>query len=731
MKKILSILLTVFAGATLAAQAPTQIKYQGVARDAAGAPIANGTITVQFDIHATTPTGTIVYTETHSSVTTNQFGLFSINMGSIIPLSPTLFGSGLEFLEVSVDFGSGLTSMGTSQLLSVPYALYAETSGSSTPGPNGFHCWDLNMDNINDPGEDINSDSQWNVLDCQGAIGMVGATGAAGANGATGPSGIDGATGATGAAGSNGATGLTGATGAAGANGATGLTGATGAAGANGVTGATGAAGANGATGLTGATGAAGANGATGATGAAGANGATGPTGVAGANGATGAAGANGAAGATGATGTAGTAGANGATGPTGANGAAGTTGPTGANGATGAANISGTTNYVIKFTSATSGGNSLIFDNGTNVGINTATPAAQLHISNNNRPQLLIEQPSGPGGAALDLKGFNNNGSRTWRLSTDVQVPGDFSIRMSTTTGGSPTTDVMTMTPTGLVGIGTTLPSYRLDVHDPLSSSFMAVGTAQFNGQAQVRVYNPNVTWGMGTETSGTSRWTLKNINSGVEVITATTTGNVGIGTSTPVQKLEVNGIVKVDGIGVPFSAATPGISLYAGNDNWKIGFDMIGGRYFMRFANDVPDAIHGFIFSAGPFGGQTDLMTILGNGRVGIGTSTPTANLDVNGTTKLGTNGTVLTSVIKNSQSIDLPAIAPTGGVWVQTFAVPNAAVGSEVHVSPELALPDGIIMAYSRVSAANTVEVKFYNASFAPVDPPVMNWHITVVQ
>ena len=144
---------------------------------------------------------------------------------------------------------------------------------------------------------------------------------------------------------------------------------------------------------------------------------------------------------------------------------------------------------------------------------------------------------------------------------------------------------------------------------------------------------------------------------------------GNVGIGTATPAQKLEVNGIVKVDGTAVPFSATTPGLSLYSGNDNWKIGFDLTGGRYFMRFANDGNDNVHGFIFSAGPFGSQTDLMTILGNGNVGIGTTTPAAD------SKVEING-------GNTQGLRLvpqtTAGAPTAGAWtIGTLIMDSGAV------------------------------------------------------
>jgi len=266
MKKLLT-LITLLTATVAFAQAPQMVKYQGVARDAAGAPIANGTITVQFDIHSPTAAGPIVYTESHAGVTTNQFGLFSINMGSVTPFPANLFGAGSEFLEVSVDFGSGLTSMGTSQFLSVPYALFADSSAN--PGPQG-------------------------PMGPAGATGAAGPQGVAGATGAQGPSGFDGPTGPQGAAGANGATG---ATGAAGANGATGATGLTGANGATGATGATGAAGANGATGATGA------NGATGAQGVAGPTGPTGAQGVAGATGAQGAAGPTGPQGVQGVTG--------------------------------------------------------------------------------------------------------------------------------------------------------------------------------------------------------------------------------------------------------------------------------------------------------------------------------------------------------------------------------------------------------------------------------------------
>jgi hypothetical protein len=95
--------------------------------------------------------------------------------------------------------------------------------------------------------------------------------------------------------------------------------------------------------------------------------------------------------------------------GPTGATGPTGSTGATGATGATGpigAANINGTTNFVIKFTSATTGGNSLIYDDGTNVGVGTTTPAYPLHSISAVAVRTIQGENATPNGAAV--AGFN-----------------------------------------------------------------------------------------------------------------------------------------------------------------------------------------------------------------------------------------------------------------------------------------------------------------------------------
>lgn len=348
--------LAVFFTLGLAAQVPQYINYQAVVRNAAGTPVAGGTaVKFRFTILDGSATGTPVYTEVSNSLTSNPSGLVNTAIGINSSLSSVTWGTGTKWLKVEADVNNtgSYTDMGTQQLVSVPFALYAANSPAGATGNTGP----------------------------AGPTGPTGA-GTAGAAGPTGP------TGPAGAAGSNG---LNGATGAVGSTGATGATGPTGV-GATGFTGPTGPSGsAGGATGPTGPTGPTGANGSgggatgpTGPTGSAGAAGPAGPTGANGANGLNGTNGTNGNTGPTGPTGAAGTpgvAGAPGATGPTGV----GITGATGLTGPTGPGGVSGTLNYVAKFTATTTVGNSQIFDNGTSVAIGTTSPLATNKLTINN----------------------------------------------------------------------------------------------------------------------------------------------------------------------------------------------------------------------------------------------------------------------------------------------------------------------------------------------------------
>jgi uncharacterized protein (TIGR02145 family) len=120
------------------AQGPQTISYQAVIRDNGGAIISNQDINLRLKIHNLTASGTVIYQELHSAAT-NQFGLININIGegsaSIGSFAEINWGVGSKFLEIQVDpdGGSSYTSMGTTQLLNVPYSLHAnEAAGLVT-----------------------------------------------------------------------------------------------------------------------------------------------------------------------------------------------------------------------------------------------------------------------------------------------------------------------------------------------------------------------------------------------------------------------------------------------------------------------------------------------------------------------------------------------------------------------------------------------------------------------
>ncbi|MDD5570757.1 MAG: tail fiber domain-containing protein [Bacteroidales bacterium] len=188
MKKIItliSISAYLLINTSTFSQSPQAFKYQTVVRDISGNPITNHNVNFRISIKKGNMSGTSVYIET-KLLMTNEFGLANIEVGrgTVEAGDFTTINWGIDNyyvkIEIDVTGGTTFTSMGTAQLLSVPYALYANNSG--TPGPTG-------------------------------ATGPTGPSGDNGAQGTTGPTGRTGPTGPTGPTGTNGAIGPTGPTG--------------------------------------------------------------------------------------------------------------------------------------------------------------------------------------------------------------------------------------------------------------------------------------------------------------------------------------------------------------------------------------------------------------------------------------------------------------------------------------------------------------------------------------
>lgn len=112
-------------------QAPQALNYQAVARSSQGAIISGQTVNIRFSVLEGSVTGTAVYQELHTTVT-NNFGLFTLAIGKGTAVSGNFsainWGVSDKFLKVEISLqGAGTYQLqGTTQLLSVPYALFAE-----------------------------------------------------------------------------------------------------------------------------------------------------------------------------------------------------------------------------------------------------------------------------------------------------------------------------------------------------------------------------------------------------------------------------------------------------------------------------------------------------------------------------------------------------------------------------------------------------------------------------
>ena len=157
MKKVFSILAAVLLTASVFAQSPEKMSYQAVIRNSSDALVTNTQIGLEVNIRQGTTSGTVVYTETQTP-TTNANGLVSIEIGGGSGFNTIDWANGPYFIETKTDpaGGTNYTITGTSQLLSVPYALHAKTaesvSGTITETDPVFTAWDKDYaDLINTP----------------------------------------------------------------------------------------------------------------------------------------------------------------------------------------------------------------------------------------------------------------------------------------------------------------------------------------------------------------------------------------------------------------------------------------------------------------------------------------------------------------------------------------------------------------------------------------------------
>jgi hypothetical protein len=212
-----------------------------------------------------------------------------------------------------------------------------------------------------------------------------------------------------------------------------------------------------------------------------------------------------------------------------------------------------GTTNYLPKFTGATALGNSLVYDDGTNVGIGTTTPDRALTV--NGQISLNGDLISTKGGTTFRIGYESYTATGGVNMFTEGAVP----LVLGTTS-----TERMRITSAGNVGIGNTNPTNALDVYNTTTNARINIqGTTNPVLSQYTNSSGPlyiGIDDSAGANYTGTPyarfiysafNYPLAIFTDGTERMRITGTGNVGIGTSSPSEELEVyksqNGITRL----------------------------------------------------------------------------------------------------------------------------------------------------------------------------------------
>ncbi len=136
MKRLFTLLIALVFAYSGFSQVPEKMSYQAVVRNANDELVKSNSVGLQISILQDSISGTPVYVETHSTLT-NENGLLTVEIGAGTPETGTFaeinWSTGVYFIKTETDpsGGTNYTITGTSQLLSVPYALFAKTAGSS------------------------------------------------------------------------------------------------------------------------------------------------------------------------------------------------------------------------------------------------------------------------------------------------------------------------------------------------------------------------------------------------------------------------------------------------------------------------------------------------------------------------------------------------------------------------------------------------------------------------
>lgn len=130
MKQLFTFLASVLVTVSMFAQSPQKMSFQTVIRNSSNALLANTTISMRISVLQGSASGSLVYSETHTQIS-NSNGMVSLQIGAGTVVTGNFsainWENGPYFLKTETDTEGGVnyTITGTSELMSVPYALYA------------------------------------------------------------------------------------------------------------------------------------------------------------------------------------------------------------------------------------------------------------------------------------------------------------------------------------------------------------------------------------------------------------------------------------------------------------------------------------------------------------------------------------------------------------------------------------------------------------------------------
>jgi hypothetical protein len=316
----------------------------------------------------------------------------------------------------------------------------------------------------------------------------------------------------------------------------------------------------------------------------------------------------------------------------------------------------SGTTNYIPKFTSSSAIGNSQIFDNGTNVGIGTATPTQKLSVA---AAAALMDITSTTGTNFNGLEFKNTGGS--FYLGQDNSTGGFYGSGLAYAaslyvSGNNPIvfytngTSKMTLSASGNLGLGVTPSAWigswkAMQVnYGALSSRNDGLGTILGNNwyinTSGVDTYIGSDYASIYYQTSGQHRWytaasgTAGNAITFTQAMTLDASGNLGVGTTNPAYKLDVTGTGRFTG-----SVYSEDVNSYLLNQTgnttdtkiWSIQNLPTSGQFRIRALNDaMTNGINAIEIARS---GISSVTTAFMGGNVGIGTTNPGYQFQVNG--------------------------------------------------------------------------------------------------